>query len=202
MPPDYLGAEDVNVSNARSRLSFSSQLAGRTTPVPGLPTGGLSGTVRVAGLEIGDVGVYPTDDDPVSTDYLSLDPSRFQGQAGETVDVTVDGRVVGDVTFHPPSGHDETPMSSGEDLPVPDDEPETDPADAPGLVNADNPQEAALAPALRRRLGNIGGQTGTGVEFGRVTDADELLGGQSDGLSIGAVAVVIGLVAVVAGVLS
>jgi len=79
-----------------------------------------------------------------------------------------------------------------------------DPADTPGVVNADNPEGAALAPALRRRLGNISGETSSGVEFGPVSDPEEMLpsnDGGGSGPSIGLIAVVVGVVAVLAGVL-
>lgn len=144
----WLGGEDANVSNARSRLSFSAYLADRVTGSnPSGHVGDVSGTVTIAGKEVGEVSVHPNDDDPVSTDYLGFDPSRFE--PGIHKEVAIDGEVVGTVDIAGPDGHDPQAAAPLSDDAFVDDQPEVDPATLPGLVRADNEQGYRLAPALR-----------------------------------------------------
>lgn len=81
-----------------------------------------------------------------------------------------------------------------------DDEPDI--GQLPGVVNADNDEGAALAPSLRRSIGNVGGSVTIGgdpLEVGPVTDDDERLadGGGAGGGLLGGIGILAALAAVV-----
>jgi hypothetical protein len=157
-------------------------------------------TVLKDGEQIGTVGPSnPRLKDVVDTPAGENVTFRFEQSDGNSRTITKAVRPWPD-DVDVPSGVPDSLLTSDPAENVHDEQP--DPADEPGLVNADNESGAALAPALRRRLGNISGETSSGVEFDAVSDPEEMLPSNDggDGPSIGLVAVVVGVVAVLAGV--
>jgi hypothetical protein len=168
--------KEVPADATNARLRFTSTIDGRA----GFPTGDLTGTVRIGGKSVGELGVYPNDDDPISTDSVYFDATRFE--PGRRYEVTVSGHPAGTVKIGPAnqqqSQYIQDPDPAGED-----DAPTTtvDPADYAGIVNADNEEGIALAPALRRAGADLGPQgatvtlpDGETVEVGAIEDADEV----------------------------
>ncbi|WP_251327921.1 hypothetical protein [Haloplanus pelagicus] len=140
--------------------------------------------MTVDGVPVGSIGVYPGPNDPISTDYLGIDLSGWE--TGEYT-VRVDGERAGflkvfeDDTISPDWNEgDPSPPGAVETVPTTNDAPEIDPSDYAGIVNADNEQGIALAPALRREGASLGPQgatvelpDGRTVEVGAIQDADE-----------------------------
>jgi hypothetical protein len=150
-------------------------------------TGGVSGELYLSGERLGEFQTFPSDDDPITTDYVTVSADVLADiEPGQRWLRTGSGQSIKQVTVEPASDRER-----GDWLPEgssPDDTPESDPADAPGLVTADNAEEAALAPALRERLGNIGGVTPSGVEFGPAGGDSGASNGSGLGLEFGVLA--------------
>lgn len=165
-----------------------------------------SGNIGFRNVETGETvgtGTYvPARDDGSVSRFVNLpgETGRYEVTVGgEEIDTpwstfSVEGEQSDDETASRPDHV--TPV---EEVVAPDD---PDPADAPGVVNADNPEGATLAPSLRRSIGNVGGSVTIGgdpLEVGPVTDDDERVadgGGDGSGL-LGGIGILAALAAVV-----